>query len=116
MVDTGVITAFGNTVRVRDLAGFHLILLVGRNAASERWYRCLFRHSTLPIHAKIQHFITERDWSTVAPLLPIQPSQSPAFLVTLDGWIVDWFPAPTLEVITQNPLDVLSPLLRKYSG
>ena len=58
------------------------------------------------------HFVTECDLHAMLPYLHVKPqmvpngsswldimthkrTHSPAFLVTHDGWVVDWFPVPT---------------------
>lgn len=84
-----LVTASGNTVRLHDLKGLHLILVVGDNDASKWWFNALTHHR----QPFLRHFMTDRDLQTMAPRLHIRPTVLPALVVTMDGWFVDWFPA-----------------------
>ena len=101
-----LVTATGNTVRVKGLGGTHLVLVVADNAASQWWFQTLLRNG----HPLVRHFITDRDrgWRrpphgagpagdlrALGARLSVQPRSKPAFLVCVDGWFVDWFPAPS---------------------
>ena len=68
-----------------------LVLLVGdQDVGSTFWLNILpFAQS-----AAMRYYITERDMRMLAPHAHVLPDVVPAFLVCVDGFFVDWFPAP----------------------
>lgn len=80
----------GNAVRVRTNAGVALVLLVGDDATSQFWLSIL-PYATC---AQMRYFIAEEDFLHMRSHLYILPNLLPAFLVVVNGFFVDWFPAP----------------------
>ena len=103
-----------------------MVLVVGDNTASRWWFHALPRAG----HPTLRHFITgramaaptlspggDRDCGALGRLLHVRPSELPAFLVCVDGWIVDWFVAPTPPTGASPTAvhELLAPHLSRYS-
>lgn len=81
----------GNTVRLRGLGGLAIVLVVGADAVSERWKGALGNEA---VEAGVRYYVNAVDLSSLGGRLHVRPTCVPAFLVTHEGWPVDWFPPP----------------------
>lgn len=95
-MQTAVLKPIANTVRL--VTGSHprpgdivlAVLIVGECIESKRWLDILRQHST----TMMNHYMLAEDLEVVLPYSHLRPSQTPCFVVFVDGWPVDWFPAP----------------------
>lgn len=67
-----------------------LVLVVGCDVSSHLWLHIL----PLSTSARLRYYITEEDMQFFYNKLHVRPTVVPSFLVCLDGFFIDWFPAP----------------------
>lgn len=105
--------AVGNALRmdVPSSGDVQLVLVAGEALASQWWLNVL----AMARRPLIRHYITRADMESMvvaahradggstAGAVLVQPSFVPSFLVTVDGWIVDWFLAPLPSHAFCNP-------------
>lgn len=93
----------GRTARILGLRGLHLVLVTGEDAESAAWDRAVRRAA----HPLLRHYLTAGDLQRLWPALHVRPARLPAFLVTQDGWLVDWFAAPAIATLGPESVTVL---------
>lgn len=102
----------GGTVRVRGLRGLHFVLVVGPDAASAAWEAAVRAAG----HPAARHCLTADDLARLAAAGRLHvrpPAGGPVFLVTQDGWPVDWVaPPPGAPATVSAVAALLAPYLR----
>lgn len=88
----------GNTVRLAcdaDGGAVQIVLVANDGREGRRWLEILRANATRNAY----HYMDDEDLRTVRPFLHVQPTRVPCFLVFLNGWLVDWFPPPSIDHI-----------------
>ena len=104
----GDICACGLTVRARlpmTPKGLPiLVLVVGCDVSSHLWLHIL----PLSSCERLRYYVMEEDMQSFYDKLHVRPRVVPSFLVCLDGFFIDWFPAPLPDMRREPSFSNLS--------